>query len=277
VTVGGHGGDSWNDHENARRYYAFTRQYRQYQETSRDLVALAMLPSDVAVVDLACGTGVTTEAILSALGPDGTVTSVDGSAAMLAVAASSISDSRVTWVHARAENLDRHVKVQAGAVICNSAIWQTALDATMLAVRNVLAVDGRFVFNIGSEFLEEEEEPGYDNSELLITVTMQGIAARDFDWSPPPPSTSARPRLSQETVCQHLAEAGFGLQQVERLEYQESPDAVRAWLSVPIFTKRLLPGLPYEHRMSVLDKTYEQLGPREPGMSRWVVFVAKAQ
>jgi ubiquinone/menaquinone biosynthesis C-methylase UbiE len=266
----------WNDHENARRYYAFTRQYPQYQETSRDLVALAMLPGDVAVVDLACGTGVTTDAILSALGPDGTVTSVDGSAAMLAVAASSISDSRVTWVHARAENLDQHVKVQAGAVICNSAIWQTDLDATMLAVRNVLTVDGRFAFNIGSELLEEEE-PAYDNSELLFADMMQGIAARDYGWSPPPQSPSAASRLSQETVCQYLAEAGFGLEQVERLEYQESPDAVRAWLSVPIFTKRMLPGLPYEHRMSVLDKAYEQLGPGEPGISRWVVFVAKVQ
>lgn len=110
-------------------------------------------PGDAAVIDLACGTGVTTEAILAALGPDGRVTGVDGSAAMLAVAASSVTDRRVTWIHARAENLDQGMVGLAHAVVCNSAIWQTDLDATMRTVRNVLAEDGRFVFNVGSPFL----------------------------------------------------------------------------------------------------------------------------
>ncbi len=62
--------DIWGEDDNARRYDAYVRQYPNYQETSRDLVALALPPadasvSDAAVLDLACGTGATTREILA--------------------------------------------------------------------------------------------------------------------------------------------------------------------------------------------------------------------
>jgi ubiquinone/menaquinone biosynthesis C-methylase UbiE len=81
--------------------------------------------ADAAVLDLACGTGATTREILATLGSDGRVTAVDNSAAMLRVAAKSTADPRVTWIHARAESVGQHAIQPVGAVICNSAIWQT--------------------------------------------------------------------------------------------------------------------------------------------------------
>jgi SAM-dependent methyltransferase len=152
MTVGGPGDVPWDESENARRYAAFARQYPIYRQTSEDLVALARPSGGATVVDLACGTGITTEAILAALGPDGRVIGVDGSAGMLAMAASSIPDSR----------------------------------------------------------------------------------------------------------------------------YEESPDALCAWLSVPIFTERPLRGLSYGDRMAILDKACQHLGPGEPSVSRWIAFAARA-
>ncbi len=114
--------DSWGQDDNARRYDAFTREYTIYQETSRDLIALATPRADSAVLDLACGTGATTREILAVLGPDGTVIGVDKSAAMLAAAASSVADPRVTWIHGLAETIGRHLTTPVDAAICNSAI-----------------------------------------------------------------------------------------------------------------------------------------------------------
>jgi trans-aconitate methyltransferase len=88
--MGGNGVDYWGQDDNARQYHDYTRRYSSYLQTSRDLVARAELTADSTVVDLCCGTGITTEAILAALSPGGMVTGVDGSAAMLATAASSI-------------------------------------------------------------------------------------------------------------------------------------------------------------------------------------------
>ncbi len=92
--------DSWGEEDNPRRYDAYAREHPGYRETSRDLITLA-LPSadagvaDSAVLDLACGTGATTREILAVLGPYGSVTGVDKSAAMLGVAASSTIDSGI--------------------------------------------------------------------------------------------------------------------------------------------------------------------------------------
>lgn len=65
------------------------------------------LPGDGAglhLLDLGCGTGASTRALLSAA-PQATITAVDASAGMLARARRSQWPSRVTFVHSRAEDL----------------------------------------------------------------------------------------------------------------------------------------------------------------------------
>jgi len=79
-------GAPWDDAGNARRYAEFARRYPMYRLTSEHLVGLAVLAPDARVVDLCCGTGVTTEAVLAVLGARGSVAAVDGAAAMLAEA-----------------------------------------------------------------------------------------------------------------------------------------------------------------------------------------------
>ncbi|SRR5258708_3387475 len=173
-TSGLTGADCWGEDDNARHYDAFARQHPMYRQTSRDLIALARPSNDGAVLDVACGTGATTGEVLAVLGPDGRVIGVDGSAAMLAVAAQTIADLRVAWIQARAEELDQHVTELVDAVICNSAIWQTDLASTAAAVGKVTAVGGRFVFNVGSDFLEQGHRP---DERPLLSGVMQAIAA----------------------------------------------------------------------------------------------------
>jgi SAM-dependent methyltransferase len=268
-------GDSWGEDDNAVRYDAFARRYPMYRQTSRDLVMLARLSRSAAVLDLACGTGATTAEILSVLGPGGRVVGVDMSPAMLMVAARRIPDRRVEWIRAAAENVDNHVAKLVDAVVCNSAIWQTDVDATVAAVRNVLAAGGRFVFNVGAGFLEQHDDPNYQGDRRGV---MRAIAAQDYGWKPPGSRgpLHGRPRLTRESICRCLGKAGFEIERVEEFGYEQSAEAGRAWLSVPIFTKRYLPGMSYDDRMRVLNKTYKQLGPGEAGLSRWVAFAAKA-
>lgn len=275
-TLGLPGADSWGEDDNARHYNAFASQYPMYRQTSRDLIALAMPSSDATVLDLACGTGATTGEVLAALGPDGRVIGVDKSAAMLAIAAQSIADQRVTWIQARAENLDQHV-ARADAVVCNSAIWQTDLASTAAAVRHVMASEGRFVFNVGSSFLEQGAEPVPREERPDLVRMMQAIAAEDYGWALPGPGTRTwrRPRLSQESICQSLSNAGFEVERIEEFTYEQSAEAEHAWFSIPIFTTDRLPGLPYEDRMRVLEKAYRHLGPGEAALSRWVAFAAR--
>jgi SAM-dependent methyltransferase len=269
----------WDSPENAALYADYTREFPMYAETSRDLVRLAALAPDAAVIDLACGTGVTTRQILAALGPDGRVTGVDKSAAMLAIAARSVPDDRVGWVQALAEEFDQQVSGPVGAVICNSAIWQTQLARTAAAVRAVLGADGVFAFNIGVEFVRgagrNRRDAERDGEPSLLDI-MRDIAAADYGWSPPSASPVApRGYLSQDEIEQVLRDSGFPAVRAEWIDYEQPSGSLRAWLTVPAFTDRQLPGMPYETRMAVLDKAYEQLGPVDSGASRWLAVAAR--
>jgi SAM-dependent methyltransferase len=271
--------DSWGEEDNARRYEAFARQFPMYRDTSRDLVAFAALAVDAVVVDLACGTGVTSREVLAVLGPGGRVIGVDKSAAMLAVAARSVQDSRIRWVRAAAESVDRHVAGPVDAVVCNSAIWQTDLAATAAAVRSILPAGGRFVFNVGAGFLGQHDNPNFPDDRPSPISVMQAIAAEDYSWRPPDAARTRRrrPRLSRESVCRCLHEAGFAVERVTEFAYEQSAEATRAWLSIPIFTRDQLPGLPYQDRMQALAKGYARLGPGRADLSRWVAFAARAR
>jgi SAM-dependent methyltransferase len=270
--------DSWGEEDNALHYDAFAREYPMYRDASRDLIALARLPSDAVVVDLACGTGATSQEILAVLGPSGKVIGVDRSAAMLAMAARTVVDPRVSWIQAPVENVHLYLPDKVDAVLCNSAIWQTNFSATTVAVRKILSCSGCFVFNVGSGFLHQQFDPCVRDDPPLIRV-MKTIAADDYGWRPPDPAKPRRGRswLSRESICRHLDDAGFEVERVEEFTHEQSAETERAWLSVPIFTRDQLSGLPYEDRMRVLAKACARLGPGRAGLLEWVVFAARAR
>jgi hypothetical protein len=82
--------------------------------------------------------------------------------------------------------------------------------------------------------------------------------------------------LTRESICRCLDGAGFDVEQVAEFTYQRDPGDERAWLSVPIFTKYYLPGLPYQDRMRVLAKAYARPGTGQTELARWVAFAARA-
>jgi SAM-dependent methyltransferase len=274
--------DIWGEDDNARRYDAYARRYPNYRETSRDLVVRA-LPSadagvaDLAVLDLACGTGATTREILAVLGRRGRVTGVDQSAAMLGVAATSITDPRVSWIHAHAETVDQHVTGMVDAILCNSAIWQTDLAATAMAARAVLKAGGRFAFNVPVDFLGDGARDTSGDRYPSLLSEMQAIAEHDYGWARADQARGLpRDRLTRESIFRFLAAAGFEAELVAEVSHRNSAASARAWLSIPVFTRNRLSGLSYADRMLVLERAYERLGPGQAERGRWLVFVWRA-
>lgn len=265
---------AWDLPENAAAYARFCREFPMYRETSATLADLAGLETAELVVDLACGTGVTTRAILERLSPAGRVIALDGSAAMLAEAGSEVVESRVRWVHARAEALTDHVDGPADAVVCNSAFWQTDMPAAAEAVAGVLRPDGRFVFNIGSDVLrlpdsgEQRSTPSLFELMWAATVLHHGFVPRL-----PPRAAPHTP----ESIVALLETAGFEVEEPRIVEQVHTPESDRAWLSIPLFTDRRFPGLSYEQRMDALATAYERVDKQTPIRTHWAVFVARSR
>jgi len=163
------------------------------------------------------------------------------------------------------------------AVVCNSAIWQTGVAATVAAVSQVLRPGGRLVFNVGAEMLTDHA--GADRSSDPLVELMAAYAASEYGWTRPADSADpGRPGLSESWLRQVLGSAGLGVEQVRVLTYRCSLEEQRAWLSIPIFTKRTFGSLSHEQRMAALGHAYQRLsgsrGTREQVTSAWVAFVA---
>jgi hypothetical protein len=103
---------------------------------------------------------------------------------------------------------------------------------------------------------------------------MRAIAERDYGWRPE--TRPPRKRLSRESICGFLVEAGFEVQQICEFTHEESAESQRAWLRLPIFSGDQLRGVPYEDRKRILDMACERLGPGQPEQARWTAFVARA-
>ncbi|QYX76475.1 class I SAM-dependent methyltransferase [Streptomyces akebiae] len=265
----------WDEDSTAEAYAAFTRNYPMYSATSRDLAERARLADSRLVVDLCGGAGATAEAILALAPAQARVVSLDSAAAMQRVGRRTVSDTRLTWVAAPAEELTDHVHAGGvDAVVCNSAIWKTHVPDVFAAVRQVLRPGGLFVFNVGGGFagVRHEDEKAARTRPSLNSLIQQ-IAARDYGYTPPL-SDKAPPKLPLEAVAEHLSAAELSVRDTEIVAQHGTVAEKAAWLSIPVFAR---PDGDFTHaqRMDILSKAYALTSPGAPTVTSWLVVVAE--
>ncbi|MFD6967853.1 class I SAM-dependent methyltransferase [Streptomyces sp. NPDC059949] len=264
----------WDDDTTAETYAAFTRAYPMYSASSRDLAARASLSRSRVIVDLCGGTGTTAEAILALAPTDATVISLDSSAAMQSIGRRLVSDPRLTWVTAPAEDLADHVPARSvDAVVCNSALWKTDVAAVVTAVRRVLQPGGRFVFNIGGAFA------GVTHPDALppptgpsLTAMIEQIATRDYGIVPP--TAAALPKLPLPLITGLLADAGLHVDATEVTGQHTTTAERAAWLSIPVFAHPE-GTLSYEQKMAILAEAAARTKPDDVTVTSWLVIVAE--
>jgi len=185
----------------------------------------------------------------------------------------------VRWVRGQAENLTAGPAAGVDAVVCNQAFWQTDMPAAAAAARGVLREGGRLVFNVGAQMLADRPE-ARASPDPLIVRTLEA-AAREHAWPAPAPRVERRPgkRLSQEAIRGLLARAGFRVDEVRELRWEQSLEERYAWLTVPVFARRLLDDLPYPECMMLLAKAYRDVAVAhpEPRTATALAFAATAE
>ncbi|MFJ5984401.1 class I SAM-dependent methyltransferase [Lentzea sp. NPDC092896] len=264
----------WDEDTTAEAYAEFTRKFPMYGATSSDLAHRAELTSSRLVVDLCGGAGATAQAILELVPASAQVISVDNAAAMQRVGRRIVSDPRLTWVTAAAEDLADHVPSGADAVVCNSAVWKTQVPQVLAAVHRVLRPGGRFVFNIGGGFagVRHPDEVNTRTGPSLNALILQ-VAADDYGYIPPAVPQSS-PKLSLDVITKQLANAGLTLLSTEVTAQHSTMAEKKAWLSIPVFA-RPAGGFTHTQRMDILNKAYVATTPDTPTVTSWLVVLAQ--
>jgi ubiquinone/menaquinone biosynthesis C-methylase UbiE len=254
---------AWLEAETARRYKIFTEQTTMYHELSRLMVQLAKIEPGMQVLDLGCGTGVTTQAVLHELGDSGQIYALDISAPMLDVAREQVASNRVSFIEADAAATglpDRSVE----RVVCNSVFWQFRHKPEVMAeLRRVLTPDGRFVFNVPEPYFMFEAIPRSQR----VSVLFEQLAAERYGVG----------RQDLRTIEVFLRNHGFEIAGRQILERTRSAAESYLFMQIPVATAWMEPPLNYETRLALLEEAHQLADPNPSSKQRWMYFIVQPQ
>jgi ubiquinone/menaquinone biosynthesis C-methylase UbiE len=253
---------SWLDAETARRYQIFTEKTTMYQDLSQTMVRLADLKPGMRVLDLGCGTGITSQIALEAMGTAGHIYALDVSTPMLEFARRRLSADRVTFVHADAADLGQHVTGPIDRVLCNSVFWQLrSKPPIMAALRQVLAADGLFIFNAPEPYFILESIP----YSTRISVLFKQLAAEQYGVG----------TQDLRTMAVFLNNHGFDLVSTQIVERPHTAEESYLFSQIPVTTAWMEPPLDYETRLALLEEAHRRADPQATTRRRWVYILAR--
>lgn len=257
-------GDAWLEEETARRYQIFTEKTTMYQELSQVLLKHAGLKPGMRVVDLGCGTGVTTQAILAALGTEGQVYAVDLSGPMLAVARLQVNSPQVRFIQADAGAFASLVDTPVERVLCSSVFWQFRHKPQVMAqIRQALAPDGLFVFNVPEPYFIFEDIPRSSKVGILfkqLAAERYGVGQQDM-----------------RTMEVFLHNHGFEIAGREIFSRIRSSEENYLFNQIPVATAWMDPPLGYDTRLELLAEAYQLAEAEQATKQRWMYFVTRLQ
>lgn len=236
--------DIWNTKENADAYDAYARMFPMYTETSRDLVAISDIQPGMLVVDLAAGTGVTTQLILDQTAGTVRIIAVDQAEEMLKKAHEKFPTRNVRFLVAEAENLDKVINEPIDAVLCNSAFWQIKPKNVFKSVANILKQGGIFAFNLPDSFFRYT----------------------DFIWQPVKPLP-----YTVHNLAEWGREVGLILVKQSVQTYTKTLDEILAFNDIPVIKRNFETE---DEKKDFVTRLHEKYTAGK-SQQQWVYFVFK--
>ncbi|HEY3367908.1 MAG TPA: class I SAM-dependent methyltransferase [Symbiobacteriaceae bacterium] len=197
-------------------YHAIAAQMALYRQTNRRMAELAELRPGHAVLDLACGSGLTSLAALAQV-PEGLkLYLLDRSPAMIDAARRNVGDRAAAYFTADAGEAAALIPAKLDRVLCNMSLWYFPDPTKVLEqVRLAMKPTGRLLFTLSGTFFNTGGEVVSPQWAFMRALHKQGRVPRaigDVDRLP-----------NRRSIEGTLASAGF---KPFYFEVQEIPSAV---------------------------------------------------
>lgn len=231
----------WDHPETARAYEAFCSAHSRYLRANQALIAAAALAPGQRILDLAAGTGRTSELVLKQLDGRCDLVCLEPARAMRELGEKRIPLARWTADWPLEEQFDR--------ILCGSAIWQLLplVDCFRQAAQ-ALRPGGALVFDIPGQYVCQPDEPGGGDDPWLTQVMghlAEGLQVEHRELTVP----------HEPEIEAALAKAGFrSVSWCHRTRLTQAE--YRDWLKIPVLTDALLTPWTADERAVRIDAAY---------------------
>ena len=243
----------------AEAYAAFASRNTFYRYTAEKMLQLAGIEPGMVVVDLACGTGSVTEAILrQPYGKAIKIIAIDFSPQMLACAQRRITSANVEFHCEKAENLSKVAKTKVDRILCNAAFWMFDKAQVLSRIHRSLKRSGKCLMGLHPRFRFSEIRALYEENTVFGTIlkekALRGYASpKWYDRSARDPQSDLVPKTN--FVLASLDDYNLKLTRRERIAVHCTPKDHIDFLRIPVMAKgsSLFAGVPDEEVREILD------------------------
>ncbi|MBI2058424.1 MAG: methyltransferase domain-containing protein [Nitrospirae bacterium] len=237
-----------------------------YVSLARHLIHTAALKKGERVLDLGCGCGESTKAILQVIGKTGTVIGVDPSEPMIESARRNLGDSNVAFNVSTAEAVQQWVKPESvDSVISSAAIWYLDFSLTLAAARAVLKAHGALAFNLRWDVMPDDLPLAKASARFMTEFGKKVVELAQHvepGYSPTAHPAPERRIFKFIEMYKTIPTSGFTLMQCKVFEVGTSPQDFLAWLKCPREGARFLPGLAPKKQERVFQQVLKELKPK---------------
>ncbi len=259
----------WN--KSGKQYQEYALKFPQYKQTNEKLIEISDIKPNQIIVDIACGTGLTTKEVLKNCPDIERIYAIDFSEDMINIAKEFVQSKKVAFIVADAEDVDKFISEKVDMVLCNSAFWQFQNQNQVLnAISNVLKNNGKLIFNLNQQFFNfGKPEP---NQKFLIDTIFSEIKTRGYEHG-----NKLKPKIDEEEIEELFNQAGFNLDKTEMMNFgPRSLVDFFNFFKIPA-TATFFEDVTKEDQEQILNSAYKKLKNQITQIenNKWIYFVFK--
>jgi len=267
----------------AEEYATFASRNNFYRHTAKTMLSLAEIEPGMVVVDLACGTGSVTEAILGEpYGKAIKIIAIDSSPQMLACAQRRLACPNVEFHCEKAENLGKVLLTPVDRILCNAAFWMFDTPRVLSKIHRILKPTGKCLMGLRHRFTLSEMRALYAEDTLFRMIlkekAIRGYASTKWPHDGKPQSD---PGPKKNFGLLSVDDFNLKISKKERIAiYCTAKDHID-FLRIPVMAKAssLLAGVPDEDVREILDAVQNQVESMEvtPPPIPWHICVLEVR
>ncbi|HWI63204.1 MAG TPA: class I SAM-dependent methyltransferase [Symbiobacteriaceae bacterium] len=248
-------------------YHAIAGEMAIYRQSNRHLVAGADLQPGMTVVDLACGSGLTSLAALEAV-PEGlTLICIDSSRSMVEAARANLGDRVAAYHVADAAAVADLIPSKVDRVLCNLAFWYFKdTDEVLRQLRKVIKPTGRLCFSLLGSYFNTGGDVVSPYWALMRVLTDRGALPRAL------PDVDRLP--NQRSIEGTLLGAGFKPFSFAMDEIEAPPEELANWLRLYPIADGATRAEAAERSLALLEGARAEIAAWKP---RWRTVRFQAQ